>query len=105
MQGVPDQEYHEISKDQLADLLYVCRRVRKGFTPIYDKNCDETKYVVNEELAKQFLPVMENQGFFFGTKEYGIAYASGVIEVLHAVKHIINTTDFEKETVYFNAVW
>ena len=105
MCGKPDQEYHEITKDQLADLLYICRRVRKGFVPISDENLHEKKYSVNEELAKQFLPVMDKTGYFFGTTEYDAAYACGVIETLHAVKSIISTTNFEKETVYFNAVW
>jgi hypothetical protein len=48
---------------------------------------------------------MDEKGFFFGTDHYGAAYARNIIETLHAVKHILDTTDFEKETVYFKATW
>lgn len=105
MGGKPDNKYHEVSKEQFADLLYACRRVRKGFTLIdHDENLGD-RYSVNEDVAKQYLPLMDEKGFFFGTDSYGVAYARTTIQTLHAVKHILDTTDFDKETIYFNATW
>lgn len=99
MNGNIDKTFYEVTKMQLEDLLNVCNKVTNGFI----KNGDE--YVVNEDIAKDVLPILENKGYFFGTDIYGTIYAKQVIEVANAVKKILATTDFEKETVYFNASW
>jgi hypothetical protein len=48
---------------------------------------------------------MEEQGYFFGSKSYDVNYAKHVIEMIDIIENILNTTNFEEETVYFNAIW
>jgi hypothetical protein len=51
------------------------------------------------------LPLLEEQGDFFGSKDYDINYAAHVLEMIDIIENILKTTDFKKETVYFNATW
>ena len=105
MSNTPDSEYHEVTRDQIVDLLNACKEVRKGFTLIgHDEDLGD-EYTVDEEIAKAFLPLMEEQGYFFGTNKYDIHYARHIVEMIDVLENILNTTDFEKETVYFNAIW
>lgn len=99
MNGKADKEYYEVTRAQLEDLLGTCNKVKDCFTG------NEDEYVVNEDVAKENLPLLENKGYFFGTDSYGTIYAKQVIEVTDAIKNILATTDFKKETVYFNASW
>lgn len=105
MNDKPDAEYHEIAREQLVELLDACINVRNGFTLIEHDEDDGDTYAVNEEIAKAFLPIMEEQGYFFGTKQYDANYARHIVEMIDILENILNTTDFEKETVYFNATW
>ena len=100
MGGKVDQEYYEVTKKQFEELLGACNKVRSGFT-----NIGEDEYTINEELAKEYLPLMEEQGYMFGLKEYSSYYAVQVIEMIDIISNILDTTDFEKQTVYFNAIW
>ena len=105
MNGTPDGEYHEVTKDQLMDLLNVCKNVRNGFTLIDHDEDDGDTYSVDKEIAQEQLPIMEKQGYFFGTKNYDANYARHVVEMIDILENVLNTTDFDKETVYFNAIW
>lgn len=100
MDGKVDQEYYEVTKRQFEDLLETCSKVKSGFT-----NIGGNEYTIDEELAKEYLPLMEEQGYMFGLKEYGSYYAVQVIEMIDIISNILDTTDFEKQTVYFNAIW
>ena len=76
-----------------------CNMVKSGF------DNSKTESIVNEDVAKEYLPLMEERGLFFGTDHYGDVYANQVIEAVNIIENILSTTDFEKETVYFNAIW
>lgn len=103
MGGKPDQAYHEITEEKIATLLLLCIRVKSGFTA---QRVDESeKYTVNIQLAKKYLPLLENKGIFFGTDEYGDVYAQNINETYYIAKHILAETDFIKETVYVRASW
>lgn len=105
MNGEVNQEYYTITKEQLENLLCVCRKVRSGFTFLKKNKYNEDEYVVDESVAKDLLPLMEKKGHFFGTNEYNNLYASQVIDVINILDNILKTTNFDKETVYFNAIW
>lgn len=85
-------EYYEVSKEQLESLLQTCKKVLDGEN-------------VNENAAMELLPLMQEGGYFFGTNSYNEIYTSQVISVIGIVENILATTNFEKETIYFNAVW
>ena len=96
MNGKVDKEYYEVSKEQLENLLEVCNKVKDSFV---DGN------VINEEIAKTLMPLMEQKGYFFGVDDYSEIYASQIIEASGIIKNILETTNFNTETVYFNAIW
>lgn len=100
-----DQEYYEVTEAQLKSLLDVCSEVRKGFTFVGTDSYYGDKYEVNEEVASKLLPIMEERGYFFGANKYGRAYVKQVIEAMDVIKNILETTDFDNEAVYFNAIW
>jgi hypothetical protein len=93
-------KYYEVTKDQLQNLLDVCITIKNNITILND---DE--YTVNEDVAKEILPLLKTQGYFFGTSSYGIVYAKQVLNTIDVITNILETTDFEKETIYFNAIW
>jgi hypothetical protein len=105
MEDKADREYYEVSRDQLMKLLNACEHVRSGFTFIKHDEYFGDKYSVDEEIAKEYLPLMEEQGYFFGSKSYDVNYAKHVVEMIDIIENILNTTNFEEETVYFNAIW
>lgn len=100
-----DKKYYEISKEQLTTLLNSCREVAKGITLI--AKCDKKKtfmnqYAVDEKIAKHFLPTQTEQGAFFGPTEYDSFYATQILNAIDIISNVLNTTDFEKQTVYVN---
>jgi hypothetical protein len=99
MCGCISQDYYEVTKEQFESLLNVCNEVKSSFS------YNNEKYVVSEDVAKKCLPIMEKRGMFFGTDRYNEIYASQVIDVVNIVSDVLKTTDFEKETIYFNAIW
>lgn len=106
MNDSPDTEYHEVTKEQLERLLHDCNKVKDTFTFLHwDDYMKMNRYAVNEDVAKEYLPLLENGGYFFGSKVYDEYYADQVIDVIQVVENILKTTDFEKETIYFNAIW
>lgn len=105
MSGKADKEHHEVTKGQLEQLARACRCVQETFIQVSNGDSENPQFMVEESVAKQYLPIIENPGFFFGTNQYGTVYAADIIRTLRAVEQIIHTTDFEKETVYFNAIW
>ena len=105
MSGKPDDQYHEVSAKQLFDLLSACKVVKKGFQLTEHDPYYGDKYSVNEKVAHKYLPLLEEQGYFFGTNEYGFNYATNVIDTIDILENILQTTNFEQETVYFNATW
>lgn len=99
MNGVANKDYYEITKEQFENLLSVCNEVKDGFKYI------DNSYIVDKDVAKKCLPLMDERGIFFGTNNYDNNYANQVIETINIVNKVLMETDFEKETIYFNATW
>ena len=101
-----DKEYYEITRIQLEDFLNVCNKVKDSFM-LLRKNqyTNRNEYVVNKDVAKELLPLMEEKGYFFGLNEYNELYADQVVKAIDVVNNILVTTDFENQTIYFNARW
>ena len=105
MSGKADKEHHEVTNGQLKQLARACRCVRETIIQVSNGDSENPQFSVDEHVAKQHLPLIDTPGFFFGTNQYGTVYAADVIRTLRAVERILHTTDFEKEAVYFNAIW
>jgi hypothetical protein len=99
MSGVANNDYYEVTKEHLENLLKICNKVKNSFTN------NDGEYIVNAEVAEENLPLMKERGIFFGTSTYDNNYATHVIEMVNIIDNILSTIDFEKETVYFNAIW
>lgn len=99
MNGNADTEYYEITREHCRQLLTACIDVEEGFV------FDGEEYKVDADLAKKILPLMDDAGYFFGADSYNHWYAVKVLETAKIITHILNTTDFEKQTIYFNAIW
>lgn len=105
MNNEMNNEYFEVTREQLEALLNTCNEVKTGFVHIKTNKFNEDEYKVNEVIAQNFLPLMKVKGFFFGTDAYNARYAIQVNETIKAVKNILRTTDFSKQVIYFNASW
>ena len=85
--GVDDCDYHrEVTKRDLEDLLVVCNEV-----------------LCNPDLAESLLPT--SSGFFFGSTEYDEYYMSDIKETIDIITKVLETTDFEKEMIYYVSSW
>lgn len=100
-----DKEYYEVTENNLKNLLEVCNKVREGFTFVKTDSYYGDEYEVNVEVAKEVLPTVDDAGYVFGPHNYGRAYVNQIINTIDVVNKILETTDFEKETVYLNAIW
>lgn len=101
----PDKEYYEVTKQHLEKFLDDCSKVTDGFEVVcWNEYKKANEYAVNEAIAKELLPILD-KGYMFGPKTYNAHYADQVIDIIDVVKKILETTDFEKQTIYFNATW
>ena len=53
--------------------------------------------------APELLPTME--GFFFGSTDYDEYYVNDIKDTIDIVTKVLETTDFEKEMVYYVSSW
>lgn len=85
--GEDDCMYHaEVTKNDLRELLSLCQRV-----------------LLDNSLANDLLPTQG--GFFFGDTTYDEWYLQGIQETVDQIYKIFNTTDFEKEMIYYRSSW
>ena len=106
MDGNASNEYYEVTKEQLNALYKICSDVKDSFTFLgKNKHTNECEYLVDKAIASKLLPLMEEVGYFFGPVEYNILYSEQIIKAMDAIKNIISTTDFDNQTIYFNASW
>lgn len=101
-----DKEYHEVSKEQFEKFLTICKKVRDDGIVLVKADKDGihsmNEYNVNENLVKKLLPTYDNKSFYFGPNKYEDWYAYQVLNAIDIVSNILETTDFEKQTVYLN---
>lgn len=85
--GVDDCEYHrEVTEDDLKELLDICREV-----------------LCNPDVAEDRLPTQS--GFFFGSTSYDEYYMNDVRETIDIITKVLETTDFDKEMIYYVSSW
>lgn len=116
--GIDDCCYHnECTKEILEELLDTCEKVKQiavlkpgkvvnGQTLINGKweNCyEDGEVIVNADEVAALLPTQG--GFFFGATEYDNWYMRGVEYTIDILTRVLETTDFEKEMVYYVSSW
>ena len=116
--GEDDCEYHhEVTKEILEELLDTCETVLascelvdgkiKNGEHMEDGNwipiMEDGKYIKNPSVAMELLPT--TSGFFFGSTDYDEYYVNDIKETIDIVTKVLETTDFEKEMVYYVSSW
>lgn len=116
--GEDDCSYHnEVTKEVLEDLLYDCNlvlnhsklvkgKVLNGWTykdgrkiPTYE----DGEYIEDPSVAMEVLPT--ESGFFFGSTDYDQWYYEDIKYTTETIRTILDTTDFEKEMIYYISSW
>ena len=68
-----------------------------------DLKIEDGKYIKNPSVAMELLPT--TSGFFFGGTDYDEYYVNDIKETIDIVTKVLETTDFEKEMVYYVSSW
>lgn len=115
--GEDDCGTYEVTKEQLEELLDICKKVVNGSKLVKGKiangktikngewvNCyEDGEYVEDSSVAEELLPTAS--GFFFGSTEYDEWYIEDVKYTIEVIKDVLNTTDFEHEIVMYGSSW
>ena len=64
---------------------------------------EDGKRVKDSSIAEKLLPSCS--GFFFGGTEYDEYYVSEIKETIDIITKALETTDFEKEMIYYVSSW
>ena len=98
--GNDNCDSYEVTKEQLEELLDVCKEVLINSNLIGQEN---NKYIEDSSIARRLLPT--TSGFFFGSTGYDNWYLEDVKNTIKIIEEIIRTTDFEKEIVIYSSSW
>lgn len=115
--GIDDCAYYEVSKEQLEELLDICKTIKKSSkmkkgkiqngTTLKDGEwvpiMEDGAYIENPEVAAKLLPTQS--GFFFGSTEYDEWYMQDITDTIAILTKAIETTDFDREMVVYSASW
>lgn len=108
---------YEVSKEQLEELLNVCKQVLKGSKLVKGKVVngqrfengkleniyEDGEYIENPSIAKKLLPC--ESGFFFGSTDYDQWYYNDVEQTVDILEDVLRNTDFEHEIVMYRSSW
>ena len=116
--GIDDCEYHrEVTEEDLKELLSICEQIKdiaimesapivNGYsykdgkeTPMYEDGA----VIVNAEEVAELLP--SQCGFFFGSTDYDSYYMEDIEETIDIITKVLETTDFDKEMIYYISSW
>lgn len=116
--GEDDCEYHhEVTKETLELLLKICKLVLKSCKLVDGKISNgykyengkripimqDGKYVKDPSIAEQLLP--STAGFFFGGTDYDEYYVRDIKDTIEIITKVLETTDFEKQMIYYVSSW
>jgi len=116
-EGVDDCGTYEVTKEQLEELLDICKRVLAASKLIKGKIkngqtlkdgewqdvYEDGEYIEDNTVAQELLPTAS--GFFFGSTEYDQWYYSDIKDTIEIIENVLATTDFEREIVMYGSSW
>lgn len=85
--GVDECEPHLVTKEKLEELLL-------GVTKVL---------ALGDEVAIEIFP--PTGGFFFGSTELDEYYYEVMQDTKEKIEHVLETTDFEKELIFYQSSW
>ena len=90
--GIDDCNYHnEVTKEKLEELLDICNTVVNSY------------YKNDLSTVSDLLPTQS--GFFFGSTDYDKWYIKDIEDTIDIILEVLNTTNFEKEMIYYRSSW
>ena len=116
--GEDDCGYHrEVTRDDLEELLDICERIKKiaimkdgqvsnGY---YYQNGERIELyadgalIVNADEIAKLLPTQS--GFFFGGTDYDSYYMDDIENTIDIITRVLETTDFNKQMIYYVSSW
>ena len=116
--GEDDCDYHhEVTKEILEELLDTCEtvlascelvdgKITNGYKFENGKEVpimEDGKYIKDPSVAMELLPT--TSGFFFGSTDYDEYYVNDIKDTIDIVTKVLETTDFEKEMIYYVSSW
>lgn len=85
--GEDDCQYHrEVTKEDLEELFDICYEI-----------------ICNPDIAECRLPTQ--CGFFFGSTEYDEYYMADINTTIDIITNVLETTDFDREMIYYISSW
>ena len=116
--GEDDCCYHqEVTKEIIEELLDTCVNVLNNTIMVlgtvkngktmengeWKDNIELGKVIVDTSVAEDLLPT--TSGFFFGSTDYDEYYMDDIKHTIDVCQKVLETTDFEKEMVYYVSSW
>ena len=116
--GVDDCDYHnECTKEILEELLDTCEEVKRIaiLKPAkvvngqafkngkWENIYEDGSTIANADEVAALLPTQG--GFFFGCTDYDDWYMRGIEDTIDILTKVLETTDFEKEMIYYRSSW
>lgn len=106
-----------VSKEQLEELLNICKRVNAASKLVQGKVSDGYRFKDGKEVpmyrigmviedpsvAQELLPTQD--GFFFGNTSYDEEYLENIRDTIKKIAEILETTDFDHEYIEYYAWW
>ena len=116
--GTDDCNYHrEVTEEDLKELLDVCQKVLDSCEMVDGKvevgmsyangkatpMLEDGQYVKDPSVAEELLPCVG--GFFFGNTNYDNYYVESIKKTIDIIKKVLETTDFDKQMIYYCSSW
>lgn len=109
--------HHEVTKEILEKLLDVCQKVLNSCELIPSKvengytysNGNKVINYIDGYVVKDPAVAMElltsQSGFFFGGTDYDEWYVNNIKDTIDIITKVLETTDFDKEMIYYVSSW
>ena len=115
--GEDDCGTYEVTREQLEDLLDICKRVIDGSKLVkgqikngqtikngqWEDIYEDGEYIKDSTIARKLLPT--TSGFFFGGTEYDQWYYRDVEYTVKVLEKLLTETNFEHEIVMYSSSW
>ena len=117
--GEDDCDYYEVNKEQLEELLNICKLIKDKCKLIDGKvkngehmdlethqwiaNYEDGKVIDNPEIAEEYLPTQ--CGFFFGGTDYDEYYMADIEETIQILTNVLETTNFDTQMIAYSSSW
>lgn len=115
--GEDDCGYYEVTKEQLEELVKLCKevleksklvegKINNGWrivNGVREDILEDGYYIEDTSVAEKLLPT--TSGFFFGSTDYDTYYIEDLKNTIEQIEKILEYTDFDKEYIVYTSSW